>query len=101
MPLRTIPILPANAPPVQLHAPRLSGEPARLQEVLLALSTVLKDAAGRPLPIEAWVRELRLESDEAYLAVAPGLCVEPAERAFDVLRRLLPDTDIYMGAAAE
>ena len=55
------------------------------------------------MPAARWLRELRLGAGEAFVAVAPGLGRdghESAEIAFQTLRRLLPDTDIYVGAAA-
>lgn len=106
MPYRVIPIVPARAqapawPPAQV--PRLSGEPARVQQVLAALRSALDSPAlGFSLPLERWLRELRLDSEhaEALLTVTPRLGTAPAEAAFDTLRRLLPDTDIYIAPAA-
>lgn len=101
---RVIPIVPAQewladqAGP----APTLSGEPDRLGPVLQALELALRDELGLRGPRAAWLRELRLDDDEAYLALRPGLCGgghRPAEVAFATLRRLLPDTDIYIGRA--
>jgi hypothetical protein len=97
---RTIPILPAGtaaalaaaAPPV-----RLSGPPERVGRVLGALEAAVGPSA------RAWLRELRLSEGEAWVAFAPGLGhggLDSAQRAFDTLRRLLPDTDIYIGADA-
>lgn len=105
---RVIPILavaPAPAAPAlpQAQAPQLSGEPVRVQRVLSALSSAMASPAlGFSLPLERWLRELRLDSEhaEATLMVTPRLGSAPAEAAFDTLRRLLPDTDIYIGAAA-
>jgi hypothetical protein len=103
---RVIPILaPAAAAPAlpQAQAPQLSGEPARVQRVLTALNTAMASPAlGFSLPLERWLRELRLDSEhaEVTLKVTPRLGAAPAELAFDTLRRLLPDTDIYIGTAA-
>ncbi len=95
---RTIPILPAatlglEPPPAVL----LSGPPERVGRVLDALQAALGPCW------RTWLRELRLSEGEAWVAFAPGLGLSglvSAERAFEVLRRLLPDTDIYIGAAA-
>lgn len=99
---RATPVAAAPAlPPVQ--APELSGEPARVQHVLAALRSAMDSPAlGFTLPLERWLRELRLDSEhaEATLKVTPRLGTAPAEAAFDTLRRLLPDTDIYIAAAA-
>lgn len=105
MHLRVIPILPvpANAGPgVPWAVPRLSGEPAQLRRVLGALEAALQARLGWRLPAGTWLRELRLEDGEAFVAITPelgGACGPSAEVAFDTLRRLLPDTDIYVGAA--
>ncbi|MBA4177334.1 MAG: hypothetical protein C0505_12375 [Leptothrix sp. (in: Bacteria)] len=98
MPLRTIPILPHNEP----RTPRLSGDPAQLRRVVDALDQALLARIGWRLPVNAWLRELRLDDGEAFVAISPelgGACGPSAEVAFDTLRRLLPDTDIYVGAA--
>jgi hypothetical protein len=109
MQYRVIPIAPAapsvpNAPALpQAQAPQLSGEPARVQRVLQALDAAMDGPAlGFSLPLERWLRELRLDSAnaEVTLQVTPRLGTAPAELAFDTLRRLLPDTDIYVIAAA-
>lgn len=107
MQYRVIPIAPAvsQAPASlpQAQAPQLSGEPARVQRVLNALTSAMDSPAlGFSLPLERWLRELRLDSEhaEATLHVTPRLGSAPAELAFDTLRRLLPDTDIYVVAAA-
>lgn len=104
MPLRIIPIVPVEAlaatPP---PPPRLVGAPAELQRVLGGLEAAMSRELGARAPLPGWLRELRLDPDEAYLAFTPELCAgdtEPAEVAFAALRRLLPDTDIYIGAAA-
>jgi hypothetical protein len=102
---RVIPILPAPAhvaPGGPGAAPRLSGEPAQLRRVLGALEAAVQARIGWRLPAGLWLRELRLDEGEAYVAITPalgGACGPSAEVAFDTLRRLLPDTDIYVGAA--
>jgi hypothetical protein len=98
MPARTIPILPVG----EQRTPALSGEPEQLHHVLAALETALQARIGWRLPTATWLRELRLGDGEAYVAITPelgGACGPSAEVAFDTLRRLLPDTDIFVGAA--
>lgn len=98
MPIRTIPILPVG----DLRTPTLRGEPDQLRRVLAALEAALQARIGWRLPTGSWLRELRLDDGEAFVAITPelgGACGPSAEVAFDTLRRLLPDTDIYVGAA--
>lgn len=105
MPVRVIPILPLPAHAAAgtpWAAPRLRGEPAQLRRVLGALEAALQARLGWRLPAGSWLHELRLDEGEAFVAITPalgGACGPPAEVAFDTLRRLLPDTDIYVGAA--
>ena len=98
MAARFIPIVPAAAAARCWQLPHVSGDPCgRVQSVLeAAVSGSLGLLAGH------WLRELHLIDDEAWVAVAPGLGhdgVQSAGIAFETLRRLLPDTDIYVGAA--
>jgi hypothetical protein len=82
-------------------APALSGPPDTVQRVLSALDRALGSlqARRRPMrPLPPWCA-LHLADGEAELtlAVAPrcgGALL--ADAAFDTLRRLLPDTDIYV-----
>jgi hypothetical protein len=80
----------------------LSGPPAELQRLLAALAGALGFPPGQP---EAGgVRSLQVGADEVELtlATAPG-CGGGAlltDAAFQTLRRLLPDTDIYIRHAA-
>lgn len=101
MPCRVIPILPAKSDTL-LAPPRLSGEAQQLERVLGALETAVRARVGWRLPTASWLRELRLVDGEAFVAITPelgGACGPSAEAAFETLRRLLPDTDIYVGAA--
>ena len=106
MKFRIIPIVPVEVfanPALPALPARLSGQPAELQRVLDGLQTAMSRELGARAPVPGWLRELRLDPGEAYLAFTPDLCAgdtEPAEVAFAALRRLLPDTDIYIGAAA-
>ena len=95
---RIIPIVPAALAARRWQQPHVSGDPDG--RVLAALESAVATSLG--LPAGRWLRELRLGNQEAWVAVAPGLgrdSVESAGIAFDTLRRLLPDTDIYVGAA--
>ena len=97
-----IPIHPAR-PALLIETPRLSGDAARVQHVVGALVLALNRQVGLRTPAGAWLRELRLAGGEAELSLAPGLphCgAEVAQAAFEVLRQLLPDTDIYVRMAA-
>ena len=99
---RTIPIHPARPAP-SAEPPRLLGEAARLQQVVGELVRVLDIEVGLRAPTEFWLRELRLADDEAELSLAhnlPHCGAELAQAAFDTLRRLLPDTDIYVRTVA-
>ena len=100
---RVIPIQPVfGRPPLAMAWPstRLSGPPERVERLRAALEAAVAGSMGRAPA--GWLRELRLDDGEAYVGVAPHLGhdgIESAEIAFDTLRRLLPDTDIYVGAA--
>ncbi len=99
MTYRTIPIRPAAPPPVVLP-PTLAGEPRRVQGLLAALERAVCGELGRTMPAGAWLRELRVDDDEAVVALSPAAGrPEVLQVAFDTLRRLLRDTDIYVGAA--
>jgi hypothetical protein len=83
-------------------APALSGPPDTVQRVLNALDRALgslQSTSAADAPAPSLVRALHLADGEAELtlAVAPrcgGALL--ADAAFDTLRRLLPDTDIYV-----
>jgi hypothetical protein len=104
MQYRTIPIRPASeAATMPLPMPRLEGEPVRTRHLLDELEQAVASEVGQPLPPGAWLRELRIDDDEAVLTLAPmqpHLGRDIAQAAFETLRRLLRDTDIYVGAAA-
>jgi hypothetical protein len=98
-------IIPIQPAPVRLRSmpPLFSGDPSRVQRVVSALQVALGEQAGLHEPLEAWLRELHLSDDEAELSLAPGLpcCgMSLAQAAFDTLRGLLPDTDIYVRTSA-
>ncbi len=98
---RTIPIHTAPAP-LALHVeePVISGEPEGL---LAQLEQAVGAELGMQLPRGAWLREFRIDGSEAVLSLAPQLeCCLPnvTQATFDVLRRALHDTDIFVRAAA-
>lgn len=88
-------------PPGQV---RWNGPADQVAQVLAALRRDLDGLAapapGAPAwPVEALIHRLNLGADEAelVLAVAPHCGgAQLAQTAFHTLRRLLPDTDIYV-----
>lgn len=85
-----------------LKPTRLLGDPQHLQPLLDALAAAAQAQLPGLGPPARWLRELRLAGGEAYALITPDLghdSLEAAELAFDTLRRLLPDTDIYVSAA--
>ena len=98
IPIEVVPTLQAT-PAV---APVLVGDTERLHKVLDALEHAVAHQLGATVPTGTWLRELRIGQDEAVICLAPGLrelAPEIAQIAFDTLRGLLHDTDIYLGAA--
>jgi hypothetical protein len=83
---------------VACEQPQLSGDPAVLSSVLQALRGVA-DAEGNLVDGRRF-SALRVTADEVELTLAfPRACGPArllAEDAFAVLRRTLPDTDIYV-----
>ena len=81
-------------------APQLSGDPARIGSLLAVLAPQMDALFGRPVSPGVWLASLSLSPGEARLALAAGLdchAAAVAELAFDAMRRLLPDTDLYIG----
>lgn len=79
--------------------PCLTGAPEQLSRVLQDLSPRVEATFGQPVPSGVWLSGLHLGEGEAQLVLADGLAcrgVLLAEIAFDRLRHLLPDTDIYV-----
>lgn len=102
---RTIPIrtVPQALPEAVVEPPRLDGNPEDVQWLVRELQSTVDVELGVRLPAGAWLRELRLKQGECVVALAPGLRQrgnDVAQAAFTTLRRLLNDTDIYVGAAA-
>ncbi len=79
--------------------PRLEGDPATLQRVLAALDAEATDDAGGIVGRHC-VKSLCISEGEAELTLTfPPSCGSGkrlAESAFATLRRLLPDTDVYV-----
>ena len=86
-------------------APALQGRAELLREVMEALNGVIEPASGRGIVELHLVKSLRIDNGEAELTVSfqPGCGSgrEMAEHAFHTLRRLLPDTDIYVRHALQ
>ena len=103
---RTIPIQAARAAMMPVPAvgePRLDGDPERVQRLLRELQRTVEQELGQRVPAGAWLRELHVDDDECVVALSPALRQRDqdiAQAAFATLRRLLADTDIYVGAAA-
>lgn len=79
----------------------LSGPADQLKRVLDALGQRLGFAPDRPEL--GGVRGLQIDGDEVVLRLAlptDGSAPARAEAAWDTLRALLPDTDIYVNPAA-
>jgi hypothetical protein len=103
------PVIPIHAeggcngvPTLQVVTPSFEGEPRQVQAIVDALKPLVDAEFGTDLPAGAWLRGLRVADGEAVLTIAPDLACRGhavAELAFDVMRRLLPDTDIYIGEA--
>lgn len=84
--------------------PYLDGPPDRVQVIVQALVPLVDAEFGHSLPAGAWLRGLKVADDEVVMTIAPDLACRGhavASLAFDVMRRLLPDTDIYIGAAPQ
>jgi metal-sulfur cluster biosynthetic enzyme len=81
-------------------APQLQGDPGLLQQALAALRGVREPVQGGDLVTLQLVLALRVEGGEAELTLTyPAGCGAArlmAEDAFQVLRRVLPDTDVYV-----
>ncbi len=79
--------------------PVLEGDADALQRVIAALQPPVQAELGAPHPVGAWLRSLRITPDEATLRLAGELgCrgMAVATLAFDTLRLMLHDTDIYV-----
>lgn len=77
------------------------GEPILLDKVVQALRRIHEAQGGPDIVSSGRVRSLEITPDEAVLTLqlGGGHCGSAqvlAERAFDVLRAQLPDTDLYL-----
>ena len=84
-------------------APRLQGSPPDLRRVMSALGPTLGFAADAVDAGAGVVVSLSVQPGEVDLCLAAGLhCggAALADAAFQTLRGLLPDTDIYVNSAA-
>ena len=96
---RTIPIQAAE-PWHAVQPPRLDGEPAVLRGLMVALERAVRAELGQPVPAGVWLRAMQVDGERAVVALAPGLGrPELVQVAFETLRSLLHDTDIYVGTA--
>jgi hypothetical protein len=90
------------APAAPLTPTRVCGEARRVHQVLDALVAAVQGQLVDIGPTARWLREVRLTGSEAFVLIAPDLGhdgLDAAAIAFDTLRRVLPDTDIYVSAA--
>jgi len=80
-------------------SPELAGEQREVGRVMSALDREVR-TGGQGIVERHWVKSLRIDDGEAELTVTfPARCgggKELAEAAFGTLRRLLPETDIYV-----
>ena len=97
-----------NGPACRAHVsgdacahPHLAGQMDQLRRVMEVLNQQVVDPdSGRGIVDLQWVRGLRIDADEAELtlsfapACGPGKALSDA--AFQTLRSLLPDTDVYV-----
>ncbi len=107
----THPIIPIHvegacngSPALRIVEPSLDGPQQQLQSIVSTLKPLVDAEFGNELPAGAWLRGLHLSEGEATLTIAPDLACRGhavATLAFDVMRRLLPNTDIYVGAAPD
>lgn len=99
---RTIPIRPvAAAGPAFVVPPELHGSAETIGRLLDRLHPAIDAEFGRPVQDGEWLRSIDLLDGEAFVRLQSGLgchAREVAELTFDALRRVLPDTDLYVGA---
>ncbi len=96
----TVPACGLPRPPTVCDDPALHGDAAALDRVLAALRTIDAPNGTGNLVDAGQIVGLHIGPDEAELslAFAPrcGVHQQAAEAAFQALRRLLPDTDVYV-----
>lgn len=91
----------SQAAPGEMAPVQLLGNQQAAARLLRALRSVRDPESGLDLVDAGWVQALRVEADEAELTLqsrTAGCSVARvlAEDAFGVLRRELPDTDLYI-----
>jgi hypothetical protein len=90
--------------PLSVLEPVFEGDAAVLQRVVAALKPQVDRAFEADVPTGGWLRGLRIDAGDARMQLAPDLGCRGfivATLAFDTMRRLLPDTDIFVGTAEE
>jgi hypothetical protein len=101
-PYRTIRIRPVGCDAAAVVAsPELQGPAELILRLLERLHPAVVAAFGRPVQDGEWLRSIDLHDGEAVVRLHAHLgCKtrEVAELTFDVMRRVLPDTDLYIGA---
>jgi hypothetical protein len=102
MPYRIIRIRPAvSDEPQAVATPELQGPADLLRRLLDRLHPAVDAAFGRPVQDGEWLRSVDLRDGEAVVRLQSGLGCrtrEVAELTFEAMRRVLPDTDLYVGA---
>ncbi len=99
MPHRVIPIAPRVCT-VPAEQRVLEGPQETVQRILRGLREVVDPLAGQDIVELRWIRSLHIAAGEADLTVTFSPHTrhgrELAGRTFEVLRRLLPDTDVFV-----
>ncbi len=84
--------------------PVLDGDREQIRRVMASLRSVIDPELGRDIVDLQLVKSLRIADGEAELTVSFSLGCSSArhlaEGAFRTLRRVLPDTDVYVRHAA-
>jgi hypothetical protein len=99
---RTIPIAVASrAAPIVVLPPALHGPAETIGRLLERLHPAIDAEFGRPVQDGEWLASIDLSDGEAVVRLKGDLgchAVEVAELTFAAMRRVLPDTDLYVGA---
>lgn len=99
---RTIPIAVASAAaPIVVLPPALHGPAETIERLLDRLHPVIHAEFGRPVQDGEWLASIDVSDGEAVVRLKGDLgchALEVAELTFDAMRRVLPDTDLYVGA---
>ena len=100
-PRRIIPIRPVATDAPRTAAPQLSGPPETIARVIARLAPRMEQLFARSVTAEEWLDSLDVGEDEAVLRLNQSVSVcrpTALQVAFETLRTLLPDTDIYVMA---